>query len=405
MSRLVWKGRLESSARGREPWADAASRALSTTRAISLQRTIGNRSTVRLLAREHGTASKDHRSVRQSDRARREDLDRALVAMGGSQYGPVVKQALSFADMAAISHERVRQAVLHGAGGTSDADRAFAAAVFVIAARNGDPLTAEAIERGELKVAAISETALRAIQPHARAGYVPGGRDSRSLRGRTLYIPSTFRLDSVAQQGTMVHELDHAATDLLFTDNPAEMQPADFELEGYMAEAAFYIETLRERNPAERTAALGELSQSAGPVLIRLMVAWALQAPGDEFDGERAIVEELNALTRAADPDAALSGGELAAAWRESPAANRQAAATAIDRRLRRERRTSLVPLGAPIRSDARRRLIQRFERAAGNQANAQLPHRQVPQVRVSTPRLPAPHQSTRTRQKRNGAS
>ena len=345
------------------------------------------------VARQPKTRAQHRPSAHQSGRGGRGDLDRALIAMGGSRYGSTVEQALAIADTAAIPHERVRQAMLHGASGTSEADRAFAAAVFVIAARKGDPLTAEALERGDLKVAEISVTALRAVEPNARAGYVPAGRDTASLRGRTLYIPSTFRLDSVAQQGAVVHELDHAGMDLLSTGNPSEMGQTNYELYGYMAEAAFYLETLRERPSAERTAALVELSKSTGPVLIRLMVASALQASSDEFDDQRAIVEELNTLTRATDPSSALDPNELTAAWRDPPAANLQSAATAIEHQLRREKRTSPVPLGRPNPSNRDHEAVQRMPRAAGNRPTAHPFHRAVspPPHPAGTPAPKAP--------------
>ena len=327
---------------------------------LALQRLVGNRAaTRRMLTRDNGTASKQRPAAKRSHRPGTEDPDRALVAMGGSRYGPTVEQALSIATAAAVPHERVRRAMLHGARGAGDGDRAFAAAVFALAVRQGDPLVAEAIERGDLKVAEIPETALRAIDPDARAGYVPGGRDTPSLPGRTFYIPSTFRLDSVAQQGSVIHEIDHAGMDLLFTDNPAEIPQASFEVSGYMAEANFLIDTLRERSQPERTAALVELSRVAGPVLIRLMVAWALQASPDEFDDERAIVDELNTLTLSADPTSALDRDELAAAWRATAAENQESARVALERQLRREKRTRPVPVGrrlqrAPARVLAR---------------------------------------------------
>ena len=306
-------------------------------------------------------------ALKQSKPTKSEDLDRALVAMGGSGFGTMVAQALSIATAAGVPHERVRQAMLHGARGISEGDRACAAAVFALAARQGDPLVAEAIERGDLKVAQTSEAALRAVDPDARAGYVPAGRDSPALPGRTFYIPSTFRLDSVVQQGTVIHEIDHAATDLLFTDNPAEMPQASFELSGYTAEANFLVDTLRERTGPERQAALTELSRVAGPVLIRLMVAWALQASPDEFDDEQAIIDQLNALTLAADPMSALDHDELAAAWRGTAAENQDAARVALERHLRREGRTRPVPVGRRLQRAPARVLARDEQKPAGS--------------------------------------
>jgi hypothetical protein len=183
----------------------------------------------------------DERRVR--GRARDRALDQAMLSRAGP-FVSTIGKALALADAARIAHADVDAAMVAAASDSTPGDRAFAAAVFVIARRAGLDV-ADDLLAGRIKV---DEVPAAYIGSWAAAKYQSGGS---GRKGDTIYLPSSFDVDDLAQQGTVVHELTHAADDKAgSTVRTTEAERS--ELHAFRAQAAFYLHSLGERSGAER---------------------------------------------------------------------------------------------------------------------------------------------------------
>ncbi len=256
-------------------------------------------------------------------RTRTTPLDDAMLSRAGA-FVSTVGKTLALADSARIHHAQVDAAMVAAASDSTPGDRAFAAAVFVIARRAGLDV-ADDLLAGRIKV---DEVPAAYIGSWAAAKYQSGGS---GRKGDTVYLPSTFDVDDLAQQGTVVHELTHASDDK--AAGAVRTGEADrMELHAFRAQAAFYLRSLGELSGAARDQAIDVVAATAGEVRVYTMILEANVAPVEDYDDLMAIISQINAK----------SGALRARAWNRAAGASNaelEALALVAVRRIERLRR------------------------------------------------------------------
>jgi hypothetical protein len=226
-----------------------------------------------------------------ANRAKVRDFGRSAAPAAGGAFASTVRKALALADSARIPHADVRAAMIAAASDSTPGDRAFAAAVFVIA-RRAKLDVADDLLAGRIKV---DEVPAAYIGTWAAAKYQTGGS---GRKGDTVYLPSGFDVDDLAQQGTVVHELTHAADDK--AASTVRTTEADrSEMHAFRAQAAFYLRSLGELSGAARDRALDAVAATAGQVRIYTMILEANVAPIEDYDDLLSIVAQINAKSGA----------------------------------------------------------------------------------------------------------
>ena len=213
-------------------------------------------------------------------------LDQDIIYLAGP-FAQAARDTIALADERHINHIAVYLAMLHGASDSTEGDRAFAGAVYVIARREGLDDVAKLILSGTVKVdevtrASLGEDVGGMYQPEANA---------RGFKGDTLYLPSDMRFSSLIAQGTVVHELTHAGQE---ADATSLRVPTveDSELEAFMAEAGFYLSAVFRRSGDERARAVEEIAKDISLPQMLCMLIWATMAIND--DKAIAVVREVH---------------------------------------------------------------------------------------------------------------
>lgn len=214
------------------------------------------------------------------------DLGRSAASPSGGPFASTVRKALALADSAHIPHADVNAAMIAAASDSAPGDRALAAAVFVIARRAGLGV-ADDLLAGRIKV---DEVPAAYIGSWAAAKYQSGGS---GRKGDTVYLPSSFDVDDLAQQGTVVHELTHASDDK--AASAVRTGEADrMELHAFRTQAAFYLRSLGELSGAARDQAIDAVAATAGEVRVYTMILEANVAPVEDYDDLISIISEIN---------------------------------------------------------------------------------------------------------------
>jgi hypothetical protein len=206
-----------------------------------------------------------------------------------------------------------------GASDSTDSDRAYAGAVYIVARRAGLPIASDVLS-GALKVDAVWESyMLNGWQAMYQTA-------AETAKGDTLYLPWTLDASTLAGQGTILHELSHAADDKAATA-PRDESARDVELKAYRAEAKLYLAQLlaipdaaKRREEAEKT------GESFAPPQIWGLILEARAWPPDEDQDPFEVVHALNGAHYPVPPaqvDRALR--------RDSDAENLRKALAAID--------------------------------------------------------------------------
>jgi hypothetical protein len=262
-----------------------------------------------------------------ANRMKVRDFGRSAGTAAGGAFASTVRKALAVADSARIPHDDVKAAMIAAASDSTPGDRAFAAAVFVIARRAGldvaDDVLAGRIKVDEVPAAYIGSTT---------AGKYQTGGSRR--KGDTIYLPSGFDVDDIEQQGTIVHELTHAAEDK--SASGVRTSEADqSELSAFRAQARFYLHSLSELSGPARERTIDAVAAAAGEVRIYTLILEANVAPIEDYDESMSIIALINAKS------GALGGRDWNRAIRASNAELEPLALAAI-RRLYRLRRGDL---------------------------------------------------------------
>jgi hypothetical protein len=235
--------------------------------------------------------------------ARARAVDQAMLSRAGA-FASTVRKTLALADSARISHADVDAAMVAAASDSTPGDRAFAAAVFVIARRAG-LAAADDLRTGRIKV---DEVPAAYLETWVAAKYQTV---ANRRKGDTVYLPSTFDVDDLAQQGTVVHELTHAADDKA-AGSPRPVEADRVELHAFRAQAQFYLRSLGELGGDARDRAIDTVAARAGNVTVYTMILEANVAPIEDYDDYLSIIAQINAKCDAL-------GG---AAWRHAVAAS-----------------------------------------------------------------------------------
>src|SRR6185437_9965069 len=113
-------------------------------------------------------------------------------------------------------------------------------------------------------------------------------------KGDTIYLPSSFDVDDIEQQGTVVHELTHAAEDK--SASGVRTTEADrSELSAFRAQARFYLRSLGELNGAARDRTIDALAAAAGEVRVYTLILEANVAPIEDYNDLVSIIAQINA--------------------------------------------------------------------------------------------------------------
>jgi hypothetical protein len=243
-------------------------------------------------------------------------LDRAMLLRAGT-FAATVRAALALADAARIPHLDVSSAMIAAASDSTPGDRAFAAAVFVIAKRAGLSI-ADDLREGRIKVDEVPAAYLG--QAFARYQTVGSGR-----KGDTIYLPSTFDVGNLSHQGSVVHELTHAVDDK--GAGAVRTVAADrIELHAFREQARFYLRSLGELNGGARDRAIDEVATMASPARVYAMILEANVAPIEDYDEFLSIIGQVNLKSRA------LGAGDWARAVNASNAELEPVALAAVRR-------------------------------------------------------------------------
>ena len=215
-------------------------------------------------------------------------LDRDMIAMAGP-FAPTAQHALKLADSAGVTHLQVYYAMLNGASDSTPGDRAFAGAAYVMARIANIPVSYEVIT-GRLKVDEVDPSAL-----HKRfnADYMPEAGGGR--KGDTISLPTNFDLSKLDHQGTLVHELTHAAADKAAT-SLIEVPKVESEMEAYRREARFYLDTIAPLTDPARAQAVKQVGDAVTSVQILCMALEALAYPVHETATIEGIIHDVNAV-------------------------------------------------------------------------------------------------------------
>jgi hypothetical protein len=141
----------------------------------------------------------------------------------------------------------------------------------------------------------VDEVGAGYIGEHAAAVYYTGGR---SRKGDTIYLRSTFDVDDLDQQGTVVHELSHAADDKAASG--VTSAPADrMELKAFRAQARFYLSAIQALAGDKRSKAIERVAEHTGKVRILTMMMEANVAPASDTDELIEIIAAINVASGA----------------------------------------------------------------------------------------------------------
>ena len=290
------------------------------------------------------TAS-NRRSVQDAGRSKRPEpnasdnastkvaLDQDILAMGHPGFEYTVMQVLKFADQAHVDHVALYFAMLNGASDSTPGDRALAGAAFVIARREGMAVARD-ILGGRLKIDEVSTTFFDAMGDRSQGVYSPEA--DGQLKGDTLYLPATFDMDSLADLGVVVHELQHASDDAA-VDRPTSKLRLEIESAAYERQSRFLMVELEKLSGDARAKAAADVGSRLGQTHVYFMIAVALEATDDaQFDDRARIVADVN---KHKDPGTELEPDELRQALNDTKEGNRAKARAGIVDDIKRHKR------------------------------------------------------------------
>jgi hypothetical protein len=199
-------------------------------------------------------------------------------------FAGTARDALTLADEASVSLIALYNAMLNGASDSTQGDRAFAGAVYVIAEREGLPVAAELIA-SRVKVDEVAPSHL----PKNAAGMYQSEANAAGWKGDTLYLPSDLQFSSLGGQATVVHELTHVGQDAA-VKSPTLIPVAESETEAFRAEARFFLDKIGRLTGLSRAQAVEEVAKDIrlpGLLSMVLEATWTL--------GAVAVVKEVHA--------------------------------------------------------------------------------------------------------------
>ncbi len=226
-----------------------------------------------------------------ANRGKVRDFGRAVPPPASGPFALTVHKALALADSARIPHADVQAAMIAAASDSTPGDRAFAAAVFVIARRAGLDV-ADDVLAGRIKV---DEVPASYIGSTAAGKYQTGGS---GRKGDTVYLPSSFDVDDIEQQGTIVHELTHAAEDKAASGSRTSEADRS-ELSAFRAQARFYLRSLTDLSGTAREKTIDAIAAASGEVRLYTLILEANVAPIEDYDDLIAIIAQINAKSGA----------------------------------------------------------------------------------------------------------
>jgi hypothetical protein len=237
----------------------------------------------RKLVADFGRPEQPLLELRKGD-GRDDPLDRQMRVLAGAWAG-MLDRMLALSGEAKIPRVDVQQAMIAGASDSTPSDRAYAGAVYIVAQRAGVSLASDVLS-GRLKIDAVREGYIRKTW---KAMYA---RTGGSVKGDTLYVPITLDPSTLSGQGSILHELSHAADDKA---GPQDQPARDGELRAYRAEARHYLTKLIEiADPAKRRDEAEKVGEDLGPPAIWALILEARDWPPDEHNDPFEIVQEIN---------------------------------------------------------------------------------------------------------------
>ena len=191
-----------------------------------------------------------------------------ILKLAGSAKGRA-RDVLAFARERGILAHAILEAMINGGSDSTAGDMVAAGAVYAIAEAAGHEL-ADALRRGRIKVDQKKKLDSGVEGFEARALYVPTASDLRRdhgpslLKGDTMYVPSSFDIDNLADRGTVIHELQHANDDrkAAATGPLAKTSVVELEVAAYTAGARYTLQEIqRQPTGKTRTAAIAKVAE------------------------------------------------------------------------------------------------------------------------------------------------
>jgi hypothetical protein len=162
----------------------------------------------------------------------RSSHEQRIVRLGGEALAARARKVIALAKADRVPLQQVLDAMLAAASDSTPGDRVLAGAAYVIARRARLPVAVDLLA-GDLKVDEVAPD------------YIPGAAmysmSGEGHKGDTVYLPSSFDVASLADQGALVHELTHAVQDKA---GPGQLDLARAELEAYRVQARYWLSQL-----------------------------------------------------------------------------------------------------------------------------------------------------------------
>jgi hypothetical protein len=186
-------------------------------------------------------------------------IESRILALCGA-FGATARQVIAIARHDRVKLERVYDAMIAAASDSTEGDRALAGAAYVIALRAKLSVASDLLN-GRVKVDEVSPRDIVGT-----AEYVSFGIGDR--KGDTLYFSSQLNASSLLEQGLVVHELTHAATDrdhARVAGGPplTQLNEQQNELEGYRAQGLYVLKALKAMAAKDQPAAITQLAAGA----------------------------------------------------------------------------------------------------------------------------------------------
>jgi len=189
--------------------------------------------------------------------------EQRIIALAGPSFAETAKKVIALAGADKLSLETVHTAMVAAASDSTPGDRVLAGAAYVVARRARLSVATDVLS-GAIKVDEVPAAYIRGT-----AEYVTLSTLDR--KGDTIYLPSNFDVASIAYQGLLVHELTHAAHDKSATQL-TNVPSVESELEGYRAQAHYWLSQASAMKGAAQTAAIANLAAGANALSIWAML-------------------------------------------------------------------------------------------------------------------------------------
>ena len=206
---------------------------------------------------------------------------RAEIVRQSTPYGGQAQALVRFIRERELDAVEVLRAMLAAASDSMAEDKVMAGAVFVVARQVDHPLKDDLLS-GRIKVDGLSPGRFLDLFFDPKMKGPPGmvyvaEADRRGLKGDTIYIPSSWRVDNLATRGGIIHELRHAESDKARQGGiPAVRDEAN----AYREAARYILASLAAQRGAARLRSAKQVAAASETTEVAALVLETLRDPG-----------------------------------------------------------------------------------------------------------------------------